>query len=168
MYPDSSSVCLAGKGSGSGALGLLSGSSLRGTVSFGSSTAVLFVMATLVSTTGDSAARLELTLKCSDVAILAAAHECMSWRLQEWQRMQPSKVCLNCFIQSWLFASERQTGCAAGGYGPKEAHKEESSADYQFAVMQMESNSQQMAVLERAKSELLELQGLATALQVSS
>lgn len=105
-YSDSSAVYLAGQGSGSGALGLLSGSSLRGAVSFGSSSAVLFLLATLVSTAGHSAARLELTLKCSNVAILAAAHECMSWRLQEWQRMQPGKVCNKGSILSLRSAGE--------------------------------------------------------------
>ncbi len=48
--------------------------------------------AALTTGPGTSAAQLELTLKSSDVAILAAAHECLSWRLREWQRLHPAVV----------------------------------------------------------------------------
>ncbi|CAL8467626.1 g7164 [Coccomyxa elongata] len=75
---------------GSGALGLLNGSSITGDVSLGCCSANVSLHAALTTGPGTSVAQLELTLKSSDVAILAAARECLSWRLQEWQRMHPA------------------------------------------------------------------------------
>ncbi|BDA42722.1 hypothetical protein COCOBI_03-6150 [Coccomyxa sp. Obi] len=73
--------------SGSGALGLLNGSRVTGVVSLGCCTANMSLHAALTAGHGTGVAQLELTLKSSDVAILAAGHECLSWRLREWQRM---------------------------------------------------------------------------------
>lgn len=81
--------------SGTGALALMTSSSVRGIVSLGCKSATLSIHAALQSASATTRrARLELTLKCSDVTILAAAHESVSWRLQEWQRMLPGVVCI--------------------------------------------------------------------------
>ncbi|KAK9909350.1 hypothetical protein WJX75_000884 [Coccomyxa subellipsoidea] len=90
--------CLQSQGdhvSGTGALALMTSSSVTGIVSLGCKSATLSIHAALQSTSATTPrARLELTLKCSDVTVLAAAHESVSWRLQEWQRMLPGLVVL--------------------------------------------------------------------------
>jgi hypothetical protein len=89
------------EGCASGALSLLDGSRLVGMAKLGSSSAKLSVHAALIPAvrrasagTAGTRARLELTLWSTSVAILAAAHECLVWRLNE---MSMQEVCTRPF-----------------------------------------------------------------------
>ncbi len=145
----------------------MGGNNVTGVVSLGCNSATLSMHAALLSTSttspGAGVARLELTLKSSDVAILAASHECMSWRLQEWQRKLSGMVCA--MHQVSVLRTLLEYSAVVDAH---HAWRQIVVRHEQLCGMQSPDKSEagREDALKRAQTELHQLQRIAAALQV--